>query len=332
VHLLRARSFFCACVHPSFLAVSILAIGTVALDHIETPFAAQRNVLGGSATFITLAARYFCPDVHLCASVGADFPEAYITLLRESGVDLSGLEVDPNGETFSWSGRYAYDMNSRDTLETRLGVLATFQPRVPEPCRDADIVCLGNLEPGIQKQVIEQARSPRLTVLDTMNYWIEHTPERLRETLSIVDCLIVNDAEARELAGTPSLVRAARLIREMGPRILVIKKGEHGALLFTDEGAFAAPAFPLEEVYDPTGAGDTFMGGFAGYLAGQTEISEGALRRAVVYGTVLASFCVEQFGPARLFTLTPAEIRTRLQAFEQVCRVPEAAEIEVAMA
>ncbi len=312
--------------------MSILAVGTVALDHIETPFAAQRNVLGGSATFITLAARFFCHDVHLVASVGGDFPEAYVGILRDGGVNLDGLTVEPEGETFSWAGRYAYDMNSRDTLDTRLGVLATFNPVVPEAARHAAIVCLGNLEPGIQRQILEQAHAPRLTVLDTMNYWIEQTPEALRETLSRVDCLIVNDAEARELAGVPSLVKAARLIRAMGPRFLVIKKGEHGALLFTDDGVFAAPAFPLEEVYDPTGAGDTFMGGFAGYLAGQPDLNGATLRRAIVYGTVMASFAVEQFGPARLLTLTGAEIRARLAAFEAVCRVPEAVEAELALA
>ena len=304
-------------------------MGTVALDHLETPFAAQSNVLGGSATFLALAARFFCDDVRLVAAVGGDFPDAYVDRLREAGIDLEGLQVVPDGETFSWSGRYHFDMNSRDTIETRLGVLATFAPRIPERYRDAAIVCLGNLEPGIQADVLAQMSGPRFTVLDTMNYWIERTPERLRETLALVDCLIVNDAEARELSGVPNLIRAAAVIRAMGPRVLVIKKGEHGALLFTDAGVFVAPAYPLEDLQDPTGAGDMFMGGFAGYLAGQDAVTDSALKRAVVYGSVIASFGVEQFGPDRLFTLTHGEIRARMRHFESLCTIPAPSEAEL---
>ena len=303
--------------------MSILAVGTVALDHIETPFASQRGVLGGSATFIALAARFFCDDVRLVAAVGDDFPDAYLDALKASGVRLDGLDVQAGGKTFSWTGRYHFDMNGRDTLETQLNVLETFQPVVPEGFRDAAIVCLGNLHPLIQRDVLGQMTGARFTVLDTMNYWIEATPEELQKTLAVTDCLIVNDAEARELSKTSNLIRAARVIREMGPKTIVIKKGEHGALLFTEDGGiFSAPAFPLEDLHDPTGAGDTFMGGFAGYLARQPSVTTEALRRAVVYGSVLASFSVERFGPDRLFSLTQAEIDGRVAQFERLCVIP----------
>lgn len=305
--------------------VSILAVGTVALDHIETPFAAQRDVFGGSATFIALAARHFCDDVRLVAVVGEDFPEANVETLRTSGVRLDGLEVKEGGKTFSWTGRYHFDMNTRDTLETQLNVLETFEPVVPESFRDATVVCLGNLHPAIQTDVLGQMTGERFTVLDTMNYWIEATPDALRETLRHTDCLIVNDSEARELSKTSNLIRAARVIREMGPTTLVIKKGEHGALLFTEDGGiFSAPAYPLEDLHDPTGAGDTFMGGFAGYLANQSSITTDALRRAVVYGSVMASFAVEKFGPDRLVSLQQAEIDGRVRQFERLSIVPMA--------
>ncbi len=303
--------------------MSILAVGTVALDHIETPFASQRGVLGGSATFIALAARFFCDDVRLVAAVGDDFPDEYLDALKKSGVRLDGLDVQAGGKTFSWTGRYHFDMNGRDTLETQLNVLETFQPVVPESFRDAEIVCLGNLHPLIQRDVLGQMTGARFTVLDTMNYWIEATPEHLQQTLKVTDCLIVNDAEARELSKTSNLIRAARVIREMGPKTIVIKKGEHGALLFTEDGGiFSAPAFPLEDLHDPTGAGDTFMGGFAGYLARQPRVTTEALRRAVVYGSVLASFSVERFGPDRLFSLQQAEIDGRVKQFERLCVIP----------
>lgn len=304
--------------------MSVLAVGTVALDTIETPFAPPQQVLGGSATYLTLAARQFTDDVRLVAVVGGDFPREYVERLGASGVDLRGLEVDCEGETFAWAGRYHYDMNQRDTLETRLNVLATFRPVLPDAYRDARIVCLGNLEPGIQRDVLGQAAPGAFSILDTMNYWIDHTPESLRETLAVVDCLIVNDAEARQLSGEPNLIKAARLIREMGPRTLVIKKGEHGALLFTEDDVFSAPAYPLEDLHDPTGAGDAFMGGFAGYLAQAPEITPDALRRAVVFGSATASFCVEAFGPERLFTITPADVRARVAEFHALCAIPEA--------
>ena len=302
--------------------LSLLAVGTVALDSVETPFGAADKLLGGSATYITLAARYFTDDVRLVAVVGHDFPEAYLERLRQSGIDVGGLEVDTAGKTFAWAGRYHYDMNQRDTLETQLNVLETFDPALPEPYRDSRVVCLGNLDPGIQRRVLEQVERPDFVVCDTMNFWIEHTPESLRETLALVDCLIINDAEARELSGEPNLIRAAGLVRDMGPQTLIIKKGEHGALLFTGEAVFSAPAYPLEDLHDPTGAGDVFMGGFAGYLARAGRYDEEHLKRAVVYGSAMASYAVEQFGPERLFDLTPEAIHERAEAFHHLSAIP----------
>jgi sugar/nucleoside kinase (ribokinase family) len=302
--------------------VSILAVGTVALDSIETPFGAEDNVLGGSATYIAFAARYFTPDIRLVGVVGSDFPEEYLTLLRESGIDLRGLEIDPNGSTFAWAGRYHYDLNERDTLATHLNVLQTFDPIVPEAYRDSRIVCLGNLDPAIQRKVLEQVHEPELVVCDTMNYWIENTPDSLRETLALVDCLIINDAEARELSGEPNLVKAARVIRGMGPHILIIKKGEHGALLFSEDQIFSAPAYPLEDIQDPTGAGDTFAGGFVGYLLHDGKQSPESYKRAVIYGSAMASFSVERFGPRRMVDLTDSEIHARVESFRELSAIP----------
>ena len=302
--------------------MSILAIGTVAFDVIETPFKSAEQVLGGSATYITLAARYFTEPVRLVAVVGHDFPESYTETLRNQGVDLQGLEVDPDGKTFAWGGRYHYDLNQRDTLFTDLNVLKSFDPVVPEAYRDSRIVCLGNLDPTIQGRVLDQMKAPDLVVCDTMNFWIENTPQSLRTMLKRIDCLIINDSEARELAEEPNLIIAARRIREMGPRILVIKKGEHGAMLFIDNVVFVAPAYPLEDIQDPTGAGDSFMGGFAGYVAREGTIGPEALKRAVIYGSAMASFVVERFGPDRLLNLTEEEINTRLEAFQDLSAIP----------
>ena len=302
--------------------MSVLAIGTVAFDVIETPFKSAQKVLGGSATYITLAARYFTDTVRLVAVVGGDFPASYLDTLRDNGIDLEGLVVDRKGKTFAWGGRYHYDLNQRDTLYTHLNVLKTFDPVVPKSYRDSRIVCLGNLDPTIQRRVLDQIDRPDLIVCDTMNYWIEKTPASLRETLQRIDCLIINDAEARELAGEPNLIIAARRIREMGPRILVIKKGEHGAMLFLDDVIFVAPAYPLEDIQDPTGAGDTFMGGFAGYLAREGRITTDTLKFAVIYGSAMASFVVERFGPERLLPLTEDVINTRLQAFHDLSAIP----------
>lgn len=302
--------------------MSILAVGTVALDKIETPFGFANSVLGGSATYITIAARYFCRDVRLVAVVGGDFPEQYMSILRDAGIDLNGLEVEEEGQTFAWEGRYHFNMNDRETLATHLNVLQTFNPTIPEAYRDSRIVCLGNLDPGVQSSVLDQVKDPELVVCDTMNFWIENTPERLREVLKRVDCLIVNDAEARQLTGVPNLIVASRLIREMGPKILVIKKGEHGALLFNDHTVFSIPAYPLEDIHDPTGAGDTFAGGFAGYLAGEERIDLDSLKRAVVFGSAMASFSVERFGPQRLLGLTYDEINKRIEAFREMSTIP----------
>ncbi len=305
-----------------YASMSVLAVGTVALDTIETPFAPPQHVLGGSATYVALAARQFVPGVQLVGVVGGDFPDAYAQRLRQSGIDLAGLEVDGAGETFAWAGRYHYDMNQRDTLETHLNVLTSFAPILPRASRAPRILCLGNLDPAIQQSVLRQVDASAFSILDTMNYWMEHTPDALAQTLRLVDCLIINDAEARQLSGEPNLIRAARLIRAMGPRTLVIKKGEHGALLFTENDVFSAPAYPLEDLHDPTGAGDAFMGGFAGYLAQAPDITPDVLRRAVVYGSATASFSVEAFGPERLFTLTAPELQRRVAAFHSLCAIP----------
>ncbi|MEM6644644.1 MAG: PfkB family carbohydrate kinase [Bacteroidota bacterium] len=302
--------------------MSILAIGTVAFDSIETPFGSADYILGGSATYITLAARYFTDDLGLVGVVGGDFPEAHLNLFRARGIGLEGLEIDADGKTFFWAGKYHYDLNDRDTLTTDLNVLATFEPKVPDARKDARIVCLGNLEPGIQRSVVAQAADPDFVICDTMNFWIENTPNSLVETLKVIDCLIINDAEARELADEPNLFKAARAIQAMGPRILVIKKGEHGALLFAEGEIFAVPAYPLEDIFDPTGAGDTFMGGFAGYLARVQRYDVAALRSAVVVGSAMASFCVEKFGPERLYDLDKQAINDRIQAFHTLTVIP----------
>ena len=302
--------------------MSVLAVGTVAFDSIETPFGAAPHVLGGSATYISLAARYFCDDVRLQAVVGDDFPDEYVRVLRDSGVDLEGLETKAGEKTFAWAGRYHFDMNGRDTLATHLNVLERFDPVVPDRYRDSRILCLGNLDPGIQRRVLEQMKAPELVVADTMNFWIENALEGLRQTLKAVDLLIINDAEARQLSGEPNLVRAARVIREMGPTSLVIKKGEHGALLFADGCIFSAPAYPLEDIHDPTGAGDTFAGGLAGYLAGEERLDLDALKRAVIHASAMASFAVERFGPERLLDLDRDEIHARAAAFHDLTTIP----------
>lgn len=310
--------------------MSILAVGTVAFDSIETPFGTADRVLGGSATYLTLAARYFCDDVRLVGVVGGDFPEEYMQSLRATGVDLKGLTIDEGGETFFWRGRYHYDMNERETLDTQLNVLQTFDPHIPKAYRDSDIVCLGNLEPSIQREVLAQVDDPAFVICDTMNYWIEHTPDSLRETLRLVDCLVINDAEARELANEPNLVKAASTIRAMGPETLIVKKGEHGALLFDDETVFSAPAYPLEDIQDPTGAGDTFAGGLAGHLVRAGDLSAETLKRGIVYGSAMASFAVEAFGPEALFQLTSTMISARARAFHELAHIPELSPLQAA--
>lgn len=307
--------------------MKIVVVGTVAFDSIETPFGSVDRILGGSAVYVSLAARFFSPEIALVGIVGGDFPPDTIESLSNAGIDLTGLEVDHGGKTFAWAGRYNFDLNDRDTIATHLNVLSQFKPVVPDAFRESSIVCLGNLDPRVQRSVLGQTRAPKLAILDTMNYWIEQTPEELRDTLGGVDCLIINDAEARQLSGEPNLVRAAARVRRLGPRTLVIKKGEHGALLFTDEGVFSAPAYPLEDIHDPTGAGDSFMGGFAGYLAARGDFGVESYKTAVVYGSAVASFCVEKFGPERLFEITPADIELRVDEFRTLSEIPTPASI-----
>ncbi len=309
--------------------MSIVAVGTVALDTIETPFGKVDGILGGSATYITMAARYFADDVHLVAVVGNDFPAEHIESLRKRNICVEGLDVDENGSTFAWEGRYHYDLNDRETVATHLNVLTDFTPAVPVAARGCRVACLGNLDPAIQREALEQMDDPDVVICDTMNYWINHTPDSLLETLKLIDCLIINDAEARQLADEPNLIRAAHAIRSMGPDVLVIKKGEHGALLFTDGSIFSAPAFPLEDIYDPTGAGDTFMGGFAGYLSHCRDYSSESLKKAVIYGSAMASFVVEQFGPDRLLALSKDEIDRRVDNFRILAEIPDMSPLRV---
>jgi len=301
--------------------MSLLVVGSVALDSIETPFGAVHDAVGGSATFFSAAASLFCP-VQLVGVVGTDYPLSDLRFLQARGVDLSGLEQQP-GESFRWGGRYAYDLNSRETLETRLGVFADFQPRIPPAFQNAEWLFLGNIDPGLQLDVLEQVRSPHLIACDTMNFWIEGRREALLRLLERVDLLLVNDAEARQLSGDYNLLRAARWIQQRGPSMVVVKKGEHGAMLFTRDFAFFAPAFPLEEVFDPTGAGDAFAGGFVGYLARAGVLDGPHLRRAMIYGSALGSFAVERFGLERLIDLEPAELHDRVHKFRALTAFEE---------
>ena len=315
----RPRSFALTPRRP----LSILVVGTVAFDTVETPFGRAERILGGSATYASLAARVLGAPVGLNAVVGADFPDAHVETLTQRGVDVEGLVRDPDGETFFWAGRYHYDLGTRDTLATHLNVLAGFEPDLPAAYRRAEIVCLGNLDPALQSSVIDQVEGRPLVMADTMNFWIESAPDALAATLARVDVLAINDEEARQLADEPNLVRAAAKVRAMGPDTLIIKKGEHGALLFCGDDVFAAPAYPLEAVVDPTGAGDTFLGGFAGHLARTGRRDAEAMRQAVVVGSALASFVVEAFGTDRLASVTPADLDGRIGAFRRLSAVPE---------
>jgi len=297
----------------------LLIVGTVAFDAIETPFGKTDKILGGAATFIGLAASQFDIQSGIVSIVGDDFPEEYIELLKNRNIDVSGIEIVKNGKTFFWSGKYHNDLNSRDTLITDLNVLANFKPVVPEQFKDADVVMLGNLHPNVQLSVLEQMKGrPKLIVLDTMNFWMDNTLPELMEVISKIDVIAINDEEARQLTNEYSLVKAAQKIHKMGPKYVVIKKGEHGALLFHDDNVFFAPALPLEEIFDPTGAGDTFAGGFAGYLAETENISFNNLRNAVIHGSNLASFCVEKFGTERMINLSQMKIGRRLEQFKQL--------------
>lgn len=297
----------------------LLIVGTVAFDAIETPFGKTDKILGGAGTYIGLSASFFNLQSAIVSVVGDDFPQEYLDLLTARNIDISGLEVVKGGKTFFWSGLYHNDLNSRDTLATELNVLADFQPKVPQNFKDAEVVMLGNLHPLVQSSVLDQMEvKPKLVVLDTMNFWMNCALPELLDVMKRIDVITINDEEARQLSGEYSLVKAAAKIHTMGPKYIVIKKGEHGALLFHNENVFFAPALPLEEVFDPTGAGDTFAGGFTGFIAQSENVSFENMKNAVIYGSNLASFCVEKFGTERMLTLDKNEVVSRLQQFKSL--------------
>lgn len=296
--------------------MSLLVVGSVAFDAIETPFGKTDKIIGGSGAYISLASSYFKKPVNVVSVVGEDFPQEYIDLMESHGVDTKGVQVKKGEKSFFWSGKYHNDLNTRDTLITELNVLEHFDPIVPEEYQDCEYLMLGNLAPIVQQQVIERLnKRPKLIVMDTMNFWMEIAASDLENTLKLVDVLSINDEEARQLSGEYSLVKAAKKILKMGPKTLIIKKGEHGALLFNEKEVFFAPALPLEDVFDPTGAGDTFAAGFVAYLAKTNDVSFENMKRAIIYGSAMASFCVEQFGTERLVNLKESEIKERVQEF-----------------
>lgn len=302
--------------------MSLLVVGTMAFDTIETPFDKAERIIGGAATYICYAASQFVKEINAVSVVGEDFPASELASLNEIGVQTDGVQIKKGEKSFFWAGRYHDNMNSRDTLVTELNVLADFDPVLPESYKNSDFVLLGNLTPAVQMRVLTQMNSrPKLVVMDTMNFWMDIALPELLEVLKKVDVLTINDEEARQLSGEHSLLKAARVIRNMGPKVLVIKKGEHGALLFHEEGTFFCPALPLEEVFDPTGAGDSFAGGFIGFLASSGDLSFANFKRAVVYGSATASFCVEQFGIDRVKSLTRDELNQRIQVFRDLTDV-----------
>jgi sugar/nucleoside kinase (ribokinase family) len=299
--------------------MSLLVVGSVAFDAIETPFGKTDKIVGGAASYISLAASYFTKSTNLVAVVGEDFPQEFIQHLNKHGVDTTGLQVKQGEKSFFWSGKYHTDMNSRDTLVTELNVLADFDPIIPEAYQNCEYLMLGNLTPKIQQTVLERlTKRPKLVVMDTMNFWMEIALDDLKETLKMVDVLTINDEEARLLSGEYSLVKAAAKIQAMGPKYLIIKKGENGALLFHGTEVFFAPALPLEEVFDPTGAGDTFAGGFIGYIAKTGDISFEGMKNAIIFGSAMASFCVEKFGTERIIDLSETELNARVHAFKKL--------------
>lgn len=303
--------------------MSLLVVGSVGLDTVYTPFDKIENALGGSATYISLAASYFSGPIHFVGVVGEDFPQNYIKLLESHNIDLEGLQIVKGGKTFRWAGKYHYDLNVRDTLLTELNVFEKFNPVIPKNFQKSQFVCLGNIDPTLQLRVLEQLDNPKFIVCDTMNYWIEGKKKELLEILKKVNVLIINDSEARLLAHEPNLIKSAKMIRELGPEILIIKKGEHGALLFTDDQIFSAPAYPMEMIYDPTGAGDTFAGGFIGYLHKTQDLSFDNMKCAVVYGSAMASFCVEKFSTKGLEELDTLRIHDRVREFRNLSRFDE---------
>ena len=296
--------------------MSLLVVGTVAFDAIETPFGKTDKIVGGAASYISLAASYFHKDIELVSVIGDDFPQDFLNILKSKGVKLEGLQIKKGEKSFFWSGKYHNDLNTRDTLDTQLNVLENFNPIVPESAKQSDFLMLGNLVPAVQQSVITQlTKRPKLIVLDTMNFWMDIAMDDLKKTIAMIDVLTINDSEARQLSGEYSLVKAAQKILAMGPSVLVIKKGEHGALLFNKEEVFFAPALPLEEVFDPTGAGNSFAGGFIGYLAKTKDISFENMKRAIIFGSAMASFTVEKFGTERLIGLTNEDVEQRVQQF-----------------
>jgi sugar/nucleoside kinase (ribokinase family) len=301
----------------------MLVVGSVAIDTIETPFGKADNVLGGSAVYIAIASSYFVSPVRLVGVVGGDYPEDAIHFLRERGIDLEGLEVIPGGKTFRWSGKYHYDLNSRDTLSLDLNVFEKFDPKIPPSYKKSKYICLGNIDPVLQRRVLEQVDHPALVVGDTMNFWIETKKDELLKTIPMFDVFILNDSEARLLAGESNLLRAAKKIRGLGAKTLIIKKGEHGALLFHDNHIFAAPAYPLEDIFDPTGAGDTFAAGFTAWLAKTDDLSHENFKRAVIYGSTMASFCVEKISVNGLRDLSYLKIQDRVREFKALSHFEE---------
>ena len=296
--------------------MSLLTVGSVAFDAIETPFGKTDKIIGGAGTYIALASSFFKKNQNIVSVVGDDFPQEMLDLLSQRGVDLTGLQIKQGEKTFFWSGKYHNDMNTRDTLITELNVLENFDPIIPAEYQGAEFLMLGNLSPQVQRSVIERlTERPKLIAMDTMNFWMDIALDELKKTMGLVDLLIINDEEARQLSGESSLVKASKVIRAMGPKYLIIKKGEHGALLFHGEKIFFAPALPLEEVFDPTGAGDTFAGGFMGYLASTGDISFENMKRAIIAGSALASFCVEKFGTQKLVEITQDNLDARIQEF-----------------
>ena len=306
--------------------MSLLVVGSLGIDTIETPFGRVENVLGGSSSYIATAASYFVTPIRLVGVVGSDFPKEHIEFLENHEVDLEGLQIVKGGKTFRWGGRYEYDMNSRVTLFTDLNVFEHFDPVIPESYKKSTYVCLGNIDPVLQRKVLEQIEKPRLVVGDTMNFWIKGKFPELMKTLKLVDVLIINESEARQITNEPNLIKAAKLIIKLGPKVVIVKKGEHGALLVTNQTIFFAPAYPLETINDPTGAGDAFAGGFVGWVARTDDLSEENMKRAVIYGSALASFCVERFSLERLRDLSYIEIQDRFREFRDLSKF----EVEVA--
>lgn len=299
--------------------MSLISVGTMAFDAIETPFGKTNRIVGGSATYVAYAASNFVQPILQVSIVGGDFPKEEMAEMRRRGIELDGVEIIKDKKSFFWSGRYHLDMNTRDTLQTDLNVLLDFNPKLPKSYQGAEFLMLGNLDPVIQRRVIEQLEErPKLIVMDTMNFWMEVAMPELEKTLKLVDVLLINDSEARQLSGQFSLVKAAKTILKMGPKYLIIKKGEHGALLFYGDQVFFAPALPLEEVFDPTGAGDTFAGGFIGHIARSGDISFDNMKRGIIVGSAMASYCVEKFGPERLKEITKEDIESRIQQFVQL--------------